>query len=231
VFDRQRHSVLALTLDPVRAAQRLDELARHRAHLAECTRDNWRQEIHRLDPVTHEAERLVQQLMFDAASTAGGKPQLEPVRQFIEQHPEDIETRQRLASLLVRLAQSSTPPQTTASLEQARLAVDLVMTAREPWRTSAEGRSVLAEAYRAEASALRSQGGLPAARQALELALSHSPDEQRGNLFLELVQLHLALGDRAQAELIAARIEDESPAREAVRRLLRESSSHETSSP
>ena len=231
VFDRQRNSVLALTLEPVRAAQRLDELARHRPQLAQFTRDNWRQEIHRLDPVTHAAERLIQQLSFDSAATTDVRPALEPVRQFIDQHPDDLATRQRLAGLLVRMAQSSATPETTASLEQARLAIDLVMTAHEPWRTSAEGRSVLAEAYRAEASALRSQGGLPAARQSLELALSHSPDEQRGNLFLELVQLHLALGDRAQAELIAARIEDESPAREAVRRLLRESSSHETSSP
>jgi hypothetical protein len=231
VFERQRTSVMSHSVDPVRAAERLADLARHRPHLVQPTRENWQQEIQRLDPVNHAGERLVHQFEFGAAAGLPEWPALQTVRQFFDQRPDDLATRRRVAEVLVRRGQTASPDNATSALAQTRLAIDLVLSASEPWRTSQEGRSLLAEAYRAEAAILRAQGSLSTARQSLEVALSHSPDDRRAALYLDLVQLHLDLGDRTQAESILTRIGEGTEARAQAERLLQEASQIETRSP
>ncbi|MFN8855985.1 MAG: tetratricopeptide repeat protein, partial [Planctomycetaceae bacterium] len=205
--------------------------ARHRPHLVQPTREHWQQEIQRLDPVNHAGERLVHQVEFVAAAGLPEEPALQTVRQFFDQRPDDLATRRRVAEVLVRRGQTASPDNATSALAQTRLAIDLVLSASEPWRTSQEGRSLLAEAYRAEAAILRAQGSLSTARQSLEVALSHSPDDRRAALFLDLVQLHLDLGDRTQAESILTRIGEGTEARAQAERLLQEASQIETRSP
>jgi len=81
------------------------------------------------------------------------------------------------------------------------------------------------------ASALRTLGRLQECRVELEQAYLISQGGNRDTIAADLVQVHLALGDRARAEKAAGWILNEGPQRQEAHRLLLEVNTAQTPTP
>lgn len=235
VFGRQARRNGGGSQETVRSAQHLVELTGPaRPRLNDAALEVWQQAIGRLNSETHAAEQVVQRLAWETeASRLAGSPGgavivptdaeslgLTRAFQFLDQYPDDHATRQRVAEVLVRQARLQQERTPLRAVNAARRAVEVLTPSSGEWRIASGSRSILTDAYQQQATGLRALGRLEECRQALELALSHSRYVQSDPLLLELLRVHLALGQPGAANEIFQRIKHTAPQWKQARELI-----------
>ncbi|MFN9373765.1 MAG: protein kinase domain-containing protein [Planctomycetaceae bacterium] len=158
----------------------------------------------------------------------GYRDALAESHEYLRLNPDDHATRFRLGYSLRDLANYLVSRDALRVCEVAREASDVLAPGAGGGAARADCQQLMSDMLYLSASALRTLGRLQECRMELEQAYLITQGGNRDTIAADLVQVHLALGDRAGAEKAAGWILNEGPQRQEARRLLREVNTAQT---